>query len=344
MSASKAPPVSAELVSALAQEAERAALEGGRAIFLVGPERSGKSACLAALRQELGARLPSRGTRVLVVSCAELAGRVWSAIDRRLSGKRRMLSTFGRIVVHWLGVIPILGPLLGAITDSLAALGRGRKVAFISAARPATEAARNILLSNRALPLVICIDDLQAAGPEDLKGLHIFLRSIRETRTLLIAAIGGTSQQIPQHLRDLMLEAEYNGSARVLRTAAAGGVAADSSQLSALSEADRDLLALASVEGTIFHAAVLAEVAERDELEVEDELARLERTGIIRVCAQDAQQSEVTTRYAFQSAALAEVLGTSLDEAVRRRAEARGLEARNELGITILVDVEPKTP
>lgn len=328
-----APAIPDSLLSTLAEEADAALLQGGRAVFVIGPQQSANAACIDALTARVRGKY--KGTPVLSASCAREAGNLWANIDRRISGRRRRLGTAMRILAHWVGVIPIVGPLLGAIADSIIALKRrSRLPTLLTTARPATEAVRSTLAHVRDVAQVIFIDDLQAAAPEDLTGLNIFLRSIRETRTLLVVCICATPEQLPQYLRDLVLEAEYNARARVLTT----GAADLAGSLLELDEPDRELLAMAAVEGPVFHAIVLAHVLQRPELEIEDELARLARQGVLQVCALPGTQAELTTRYTFRYPKLAEALTSSLAEDVRLSAAAAVREA--QIIIPIFVDPE----
>jgi hypothetical protein len=62
---------------------------------------------------------------------------------------------------------------------------------------------------------------------------------------------------------------------------------------------DQRLLAIASLEGPLFRASVIAEVAGVDELEVEDRLARLCRSGLLQYRGTTGSGDEVTSLYAF---------------------------------------------
>lgn len=100
-----------------------------------------------------------------------------------------------------------------------------------------------------------------------------------------------------------------------------------------LSDADRRLLALAVCEGPVFHSAVLAELAEASELEVEDRLSALCRLGLLEYRGAPQAGGEMTSRYAFRNPADAQALAGALSEDERAELAARIEAIRRELGL-----------
>lgn len=98
-------------------------------------------------------------------------------------------------------------------------------------------------------------------------------------------------------------------------------------------EPDRRLLALAALEGEVFHSAVLAELASISELEVEDRLAVLVRRGVIRFRGVVGDGDLATSEYAFDRpeavAAFASLIEPGEAPALMERSRA----ARDLLGL-----------
>lgn len=92
---------------------------------------------------------------------------------------------------------------------------------------------------------------------------------------------------------------------------------------------------LAAVEGAVFHSAVLAELAELPELEVDDRLSPLCRAGLIEFRETPSLgDDEFTSQYAFKNSDDAEDLAAELEEAERASLSGRALEWRSRLGLS----------
>ncbi len=98
-------------------------------------------------------------------------------------------------------------------------------------------------------------------------------------------------------------------------------------------DVDRRLLAIAAVEGPVFHSAVLAELAGISELEAEDHLSTLCRSGIIDYRGAPAVGDDVTSEYSFQNAAEAEGYAAQLSEKQRTELRQRARELRRRLDL-----------
>jgi hypothetical protein len=100
-----------------------------------------------------------------------------------------------------------------------------------------------------------------------------------------------------------------------------------------LSDKDRRLMGLAALEGRFFHSAVLAQLAEMPELDVEDRLSLLCRLGLIEYLDAPAGGDEVTSRYAFRDPADWESCKRIFSESERDLYTARLGEVRARLGL-----------
>jgi hypothetical protein len=100
-----------------------------------------------------------------------------------------------------------------------------------------------------------------------------------------------------------------------------------------LSDDDRRLMGLAALEGRFFHSAVLAQVTEMSELDVEDRLSILCRLGLIEYSDAPACGDDVTSRYAFRDPADWEACKNMLPTSERDRYAASLGEVRARLGL-----------
>jgi len=99
-----------------------------------------------------------------------------------------------------------------------------------------------------------------------------------------------------------------------------------------LNEADRRLMALAACEGQVFHSAVLAQLAGRSELEVEDRLSGLCRIGLLEYQGAPALGDDVTSRYAFRDEADVGAFAAELETDERETSRERVARIQSELG------------
>lgn len=102
----------------------------------------------------------------------------------------------------------------------------------------------------------------------------------------------------------------------------------------AFDDRDRRLLALAALEGEVFHSAVLAELAGLSELEVEDHLSRLARSGVIEFRDAPGVGDDVTSQYAFRETLAAEAFAAELSAEERDALGTRAEKARRGLGLS----------
>lgn len=99
-----------------------------------------------------------------------------------------------------------------------------------------------------------------------------------------------------------------------------------------LSDDDRRLMGLAALEGRFFHSAVLAQLAQMSELDVEDRLSALCRLGLIEYSDAPAYGDDVTSRYAFRDPADWEACKNMLPTSERDKYAASLGEVRARLG------------
>lgn len=114
--------------------------------------------------------------------------------------------------------------------------------------------------------------------------------------------------------------------------------AARTPPLPELQAEDRHLLACAAAEGVLFHSAILAGLAGIDELDLEDRLAALARTGILQFRDAPPQIAEITSIYAFRHPGHATTLLAELPDEERLRLTRRARELGNDLSLPPTTD------
>lgn len=390
-----------DVLHELLGEVDRVVAGSGRALFLLGPAGIGKTALLGHF-QELAYRR-HRQLQAEFVNCAESGAETWMQLAMLFTRGHRLRRSAGRVALHWLEAAPLVGDLIVAIVKTTQAVRTGRVEEAKSVLRKpeesAVQAVRNLLEFGPTEPRLVIMDSLDRGDDEDLAGSAAFLRRLKGTRTLFVAAVRTARGRPPEAAGGLILEGERIGVARRVELAGleldelrdavssatrgdvpdewvnwlavrSGGNPAevwallaglkDGRQLRkkgrswkwegspelageiaaqvnidefSLSDEDVRLLALAGVEGPVFHSAVLAALAGIDELELEDRLSRLSRDGVIEFRQIRDFADDVTSQYAFRDPKEADVFVAQLPDGERAEAERLGERARKQLGL-----------
>jgi hypothetical protein len=330
-------PCSAEqLIEALIEAAERVGADRGRVRFVLGPTGAGKSVALQLFEEQLHRRhLP--GLRIGSIDCEYTDA--WAEIARIFTLQHRLRRSVLRLLPEWLSAIPIIGNLFAAIFQSVRALRHRDRAPEVQDADELDADTASAMRAVRALttiePLehrVIVLDSLDRASPDELAGAFALIHRIGATRTLFVLAARTTRGAPDAAVRNLIHEAERQGRAGTHVLAAAGGNA-DEDPLPDLAEPDRRLLAIAALEGDVFHSAALAAAAGLDELDVEDRLAALARARVIEARPLRGAAAEATSRFAFRSHAARHALAAGWTQQEREQFEAALAEAVARLNL-----------
>lgn len=388
-----------DTLDALGAEVDRALEDGGRILFLIGPAGSGKSECLK-LFQELAYRR-HRKLEAEYVDCSRSGGRTWLELAELFTREDRLKAAGAKVLLEWIDAVPLLGPVITAVRETVTAIRRGAVSGAASDVREpdaasALRAVRMLMRYDPREPRLMILDSLERGDAEDLAGVTAMLRRLPDTRTLLVAGVRSSPRGLPDTMEDLILETERLGYGRrmalrpltieeigaAVREATgfepsaewrewlqeeSAGVpgrlwallgelqsegrftrkgkawagmpperalrgAANADWLDGVDDSERRLLALAAIEGRVFHSAILADLAGESELEIEDRLARLIRLGICEYHGVvEGDGLEPTSRYEFCDQRAAEALLYDLTDGdrhaltVRARALARGI-------------------
>ena len=388
------------VLKAVDREVDAVMAEGrGRAVFLLGPGGSGKTAT-AGLIQELAFR-EYRELRAQYVDCAQSGTRTWAELAELFTRRYRLKRSARRLVWEWVEVVPIVGKFIKVLATTVRAIrtGHAEEEGEPSVPAPtgdsAVRAVRLLLEHGPQEARLIVFDSLDRGDSEDLAGAFALMRRLPELRTIFLATVRTADDRPPEAIGDLILEAERLDAGRRIelpkleaeelretverairgtvpeawldwlvretaglpgalwstlsRLEASGSLrragrgwsfegdpprqAASSMALAHLGPGDRNLLTLAAVEGPVFHSAVLAELADRDELALEDDLARLCRARVLEYRDLAGPAADVTSRYAFRDPDDADALVAELTESDRDELVARAAEARSRLGL-----------
>lgn len=172
-------------------------------LLLAGEAGGGKTALLRAL--EDSPLLPRRRIRVAFVDLAEdtRADPVLRAADllthhakfARLGGRRRVSALVRRLLPEWMGVIPVWGDLLEAVTTTVETIRRkrsGKRTEVVA------EEIEDLHRGARRRPAALLFDGAEHVDPAGADRLHVLIGGAETgTRLLIIAAYRPAAPGVP---------------------------------------------------------------------------------------------------------------------------------------------------
>lgn len=203
------------LLEELLDHVENALSEGGRAVFLLGPPGSGKTAALGLL-QELAFRR-QRDLRAEYVNCAQSGEKTWLELARLFTRGHRLRRSAWRVAMEWLDVTQI-GAVLTAGWRTVRAMRTGELPEEVTGTRRSpsetgAEAVRMLTEYGSLEPRLVILDSLDRGDAEDLAGAFALVQRLPETRTVFVAAVRTKAGRLPRAIDDLILETERLGRA-----------------------------------------------------------------------------------------------------------------------------------
>ncbi|HUH11542.1 MAG TPA: ATP-binding protein [Longimicrobiales bacterium] len=165
------------------------------AVLLEGEAGVGKSALLGRLERE---KHPGRPARLRAVRVAAREGQRYDPLTDaaaalaplrrygRLVRRRRRVEDAGALAAEWLGAIPGWGEVAGAVADTLDLLAKRRL--SLPPALEQDEGLATVARAARRRPLVLLLDDLDAADEAAVRRLHTLLGTAPAGTALLVVA------------------------------------------------------------------------------------------------------------------------------------------------------------
>jgi hypothetical protein len=196
------------ILADLHRELNDAVAGPGRAVFLYGPEGSGRAALVRTF--EAAARLRHRGLRTAIGDAADPDIAAWRQISMRLTGRHRLGAVAIRTFGDWVGVLPVIGSVASAIVETIRELHPRRRdpekgpigTGF------AVDEIRGLLAHGSAEPRLIILERLEASDADELAGAFALMQRLTETHTLFVATSIAEAGSLPPRVNDLVREAE----------------------------------------------------------------------------------------------------------------------------------------
>ncbi|UCC72147.1 MAG: AAA family ATPase [Gemmatimonadota bacterium] len=207
------------LLEALIREVDETVGGRGRAVFVLGPAGSGKTATLGLFQEEAFRR--HRALKAEYVDCEASGARTWAELAELFTRGHRLKRSARNVAMEWLDVT-VIGAIITAIYRTVEAVRTGRvperrrRRSRKQASDSAVEAVRLLTRHGPLEPRLMILDSLERGDDEDLAGTFALLRRLPETRTLFVAATRTTDGRPPAAIDDLIREGERLGHVRRL--------------------------------------------------------------------------------------------------------------------------------
>lgn len=271
-----------------------ATTQSGRAVFLYGSPGSD----LKAIPREFieTARTRSRRLAIATGDAGDPQTPAWRQIAIRLTRAQRAGTALRRSLSEWAGIIPVLGPLLGAAISTADELwSTTPKTGPSFGTGSAIDDVRWITAHGRNRHRLIVLENLHAADAAELSGAFALIQQLKSMATMLLV----TATIDPAHpapaVVDLLREAERLGVGYRIDASAM-------SHMSGLTPLQAELLSCADALGRKFGAHELAAVLGRDVAELESELERLARARRITLIETVERDGDLVDLYALTTA------------------------------------------
>src|SRR5690606_23941911 len=102
----------------------------------------------------------------------------WRQISLRLTRRHRTGAALKRSAGEWAGLIPVLGPVIGAIVDTITELRDPLPQAAAAGTGSSIDEVRQILAHGRTELRVIVLTDCEAADHGELSGTFALIQQI----------------------------------------------------------------------------------------------------------------------------------------------------------------------
>jgi hypothetical protein len=198
---------------------DRAAEGQGGLLFVVGDIGAGKHRFVARLLEANDTRPRPLG---VVEAWPGERSNVWIALARRVTRRRRIRRFLLAVLPEWIGALPVIGQLLGAIVQTVQTL-RGREAEPVRESRVTARrqagavAAVDEFLGELRGPTLVVLRRFDRANDDDLAGAFHAIRTLAGHPVLVVATARHRPGQRGGRVQDLMGEAERYSAATVVR-------------------------------------------------------------------------------------------------------------------------------
>lgn len=225
----------------LEAELERVAEEGGRTVFVLGPDGAGKTAVLDAARElakgrkgwwTAGAQVarpegPASRSALAPLRRAASANRrgeaagAWADLLRQATRRKRLQHFVWNVAPGWAGVVPVVGDVASALVSSAAVMLRKDEDHDAHPdgavrAETAVAAVRALVKSAAGAPGIVTIDALERASSAELAGASALVRALPETRLLFVISCDTSEGRAPEGVAHLIDDCLRAGRGREL--------------------------------------------------------------------------------------------------------------------------------
>lgn len=202
----------ASLLDALHGELALARQGVARAIFLHGPEGSGRAALVRLF--ETQARSNDRRLNTAIGDAADPATPAWRQIAFRFTAARRVGVALRRSTADLVDLVPVIGGVLSAMVETFNALRpkrRQRTEPEVMGTGSSVDQVRMLFVHGRDDPRLIILENLEASDPDELAGAFALIQRLPGTRTMFVCTSVSRAGRLPVVVADLLREAERLG-------------------------------------------------------------------------------------------------------------------------------------
>lgn len=289
-----APPDRADVVARLLDQLS-ATEQAGRAVFLHG---SAEADLPGITRDFIEKARNRRRLAIAIGDAGDPQTPAWRQIAVRLTRAQRATTALRRSLSEWAGVIPVLGPLIGAAISTADELrGTTRAGGPGLGTGSAIDDVRWITAHGRDRHRLIVLENLHAADAAELSGAFALIQQLKPMATMLLVTAMSDQPRTAAPVIDLLREAERLGV----------GYRIDASVPLAeagLTPLQTDMLRLAATLGRTFAARDLAGELSRDVAELEAELEHLARSRHITLRETIERDGDLVDLYAVSTASV----------------------------------------
>lgn len=199
----------ATLVDQLHEHLRLARTGAGRAVFVHGPEGSGRAALVREFEKQ--ARRDHRSLKTAIGDAADPDAPAWRQIAFRFTATRRVGVALQRSFADIVDLVPVVGGVLSALVETINALRPKRRRTEdpeVLGTGSTVDQVRMLFVHGRGDSRLIILENLEASDPDELAGAFALIQRLPKTRTLFVCTSLSQAGRLPSMVSDLLREAE----------------------------------------------------------------------------------------------------------------------------------------